>query len=198
MLAAALDGARAEPIRILGFGDSLMAGYGLPEAESFPSRIESALRSRGYHVRVVNAGVSGDTTAGGAARIGWSLAEGPDAAIVELGGNDGLRGISPEDTRRNLETILKSLAERDIPVLFTGMFAPPNMGREYGNAFREVFDDLAQEYEVIYYPFFLEGVAAEPDLNQPDGIHPNARGVDEIVRRIMPDLENLIAEVGRG
>ena len=196
IIAAAPTGtARAEPITILGFGDSLMAGYGLPEDESFPNRLEAALRARGHDVAVVNAGVSGDTTAGGAARLDWSLAQVPDAAIVELGGNDGLRGIPPEDTRRNLQSILSTLQERGVPVLFTGMFAPPNMGREYGQAFRSVFDDLARDYDVVYYPFFLDGVAADPALNQPDGIHPNASGVEEIVRRILPQVETLIRRV---
>lgn len=183
---------RAEPITILGLGDSLMAGYGLPEEDAFPTRLEAALREAGHDVTVINAGVSGDTTAGGAARLAWSLAEKPDAAIVELGGNDGLRGIPTEDTRRNLDAILTDLADKDIPVLFAGMLAPPNMGREYGEAFRAVFEDLAKKHGVIFYPFFLDGVAGDLSLNQPDGIHPNRAGVDVIVERILPQVEKLV------
>lgn len=193
--ALATSPASAEPIRILGLGDSLMAGYGLPDDDAFPTRLEAALRAAGHDVRVINAGVSGDTTAGGAARLGWSLSEAPDAAIVELGGNDGLRGIPPEDTRRNLEAILTTLADKDIPVLFTGMLAPPNMGREYGDDFARVFEELAGAHDVVYYPFFLDGVAGDLSLNQPDGIHPNRAGVDVIVDRILPYAETLLARV---
>ncbi len=193
MVIGAARPALAEPVTILGLGDSLMAGYGLAEEDAFPTRLEAALRASGHEVTVINAGVSGDTTAGGAARLAWSLAETPDAAIVELGGNDGLRGIPPEDTRRNLEAILTALADREIPVLFAGMLAPPNMGREYGSAFAQVFEDLAAAHDVIFYPFFLDGVAGDLSLNQPDGIHPNRQGVDIIVERILPYAEKLLA-----
>lgn len=184
---------QAEPIRILGFGDSLMAGYGLPDEDSFPTRLEAALREAGHDVTVINAGVSGDTTAGGASRLAWSLSEAPDAAIVELGANDGLRGIPTQDTRRNLDAILTALGEKDIPVLFAGMLAPPNMGKEYGADFSRVFDDLSAKHEVIFYPFFLDGVAGDLSLNQADGIHPNRAGVDIIVERILPYAERLVA-----
>jgi acyl-CoA thioesterase-1 len=190
--------AQAETIRILGFGDSLMAGYGLAEEEGFPNRLQAALNAKGLDVEIINAGVSGDTTAGGAARLAWSLAENPDAVIVELGGNDGLRGIPPEDTRRNLESILSTLQSQGVPVLFTGMLAPPNMGREYGEAFAQVFADLGAKYDVVYDPFFLEGVAGDLSLNQPDGIHPNAAGVDRIVQRITPLVEALVERARRG
>lgn len=193
LLLSATGAVRAEAVTILGFGDSLMAGYGLPEEDAFPTRLEAALREAGHAVTVVNAGVSGDTTAGGAARLDWSLAEEPDAAIVELGGNDGLRGIPTEDTRRNLDSILTALTEKDIPVLFAGMLAPPNMGREYGEDFRAVFENLAAKHGVIFYPFFLDGVAGDLSLNQPDGIHPNRAGVDVIVERILPHVEELVA-----
>ncbi|MEQ8587191.1 MAG: arylesterase [Thalassobaculaceae bacterium] len=193
LFASTVGAARADTVTILGLGDSLMAGYGLAEEDSFPTRLEAALRQAGHDVTIVNAGVSGDTTAGGASRLAWSLAEQPDAAIVELGGNDGLRGIPTEDTRRNLDAILSTLAERDIPVLFAGMLAPPNMGREYGEDFRAVFEDLAAEYDVVFYPFFLDGVAGDLSLNQPDGIHPNRAGVDIIVERILPYMEKLVA-----
>jgi len=198
LIAATAGPARAEPVTILGLGDSLMAGYGLPDADAFPTRLEAALAAKGHDVNVVNAGVSGDTTAGGAARLAWSLAEEPDAAIVELGGNDGLRGIPPEDTRRNLQSILTALAKKNIPVLFTGMLAPPNMGKEYGDAFAQVFHDLADAHDVIYYPFFLDGVAGDLSLNQPDGIHPNRAGVDVIVERILPYAERLVTRAAGG
>ena len=193
----AVSPAAADTIRILGLGDSLMAGYGLAEADIFPVRLEEALRARGYDVSIINAGVSGDTTAGGRARLGWSLAEDPDAVIVELGGNDGLRGLPPEETRRNLDAILTELNDAGLPTLFTGMLAPPNLGREYGAAFQQVFNDLGAKHDVVYDPFFLEGVAANEALNQPDGIHPNADGVDVIVERILPLVEELLARVER-
>ncbi len=171
---------------IIAFGDSLSAGFGLDEADSFPVRLEAALRADGVDARVVNSGVSGDTTAGGRARLNWSLPDDADLVILELGANDGLRGIDPAETEANLDGILMALASRDIPVLFTGMLAPPNLGREYAAAFDAVFPRLATRHDVVFYPFFLEGVAAERSLNQPDGIHPNAAGVDRIVSRILP------------
>ena len=202
MLAAALAAssrartAAAGPIRLLALGDSLTAGYGLPAGQGFVPRLEAALRQRGHDVRVLDAGVSGDTTAGGRARLDWALAERPHAAIVELGGNDGLRGLPPRDSRANLAAILDKLAARKIPVLLAGMVAPPNLGTEYGREFLATFADLARERpEVVFYPFFLEGIAADPALNQPDGIHPNVRGVEEVVRRILPAVEALLARV---
>lgn len=184
--------ARAEPITILGLGDSLMSGYGLTHGSSFPSQLEAALRQRGHQVEVVNAGVSGDTSAGGKARLAWSLAEKPDAAIVELGANDGLRGLPPEAMRANLDAILTTLAEQGIPVLLAGMRAPPNLGREYAAAFDRVYADLAAKHGVVFYRFFLDGVAADARLNQADGIHPNAEGVSAIVEGILPKVEELI------
>lgn len=186
---------RAEPLTILGFGDSLMAGYGLARGSTFPAQLESALRQRGHDVRIINAGVSGDTTAGGKARLAWSLAEKPDAAIVELGGNDGLRGLPVEEMKANLDAILGELAARDIPVLLAGMRAPPNMGGDYGRAFRQAFVDLAKKHDVLFYPFFLDGVAANASLNQDDGIHPTAEGVSTIVEAILPKVEALIERV---
>lgn len=180
-------------IRILALGDSLTAGYGLTRAEGFVAQLESALRARGIRARVLDAGVSGDTTAGGLARLDWALADRPDVAIVALGGNDGLRGIDPAATYANLDAILRRLKERNVPALLAGMLAPPNLGAEYGEAFRDAFARLAREHDVIFYPFFLDGVAAEPALNQPDGIHPNARGVAVMVERILPSVEALIA-----
>lgn len=185
--------AQGREIRILALGDSLTAGYGLARGEGFVAQLEAALRAKGIPARVLDAGVSGDTTAGGRARLDWTLAERPDAAIVALGGNDGLRGIDPAATHANLDAILTRLAARNIPVLLAGMLAPPNLGAEYGAAFRGAFERLAREHDVVFYPFFLDGVAAEPALNQADGIHPNARGVAVMVERILPAVERLIA-----
>ena len=161
------------------------------------AQLEAALRQPGHDVRLVNAGVSGDTSAGGKARLEWSLAEAPDAAIVEFGANDGLRGLSPEAMRANLDAILTTLEARGIPTLLAGMRAPPNLGREYADAFRKVYADLAAEHPVVFYPFFLDGVAADPALNQDDGIHPNAEGVAAIVERILPKVEDLLSRVKR-
>jgi acyl-CoA thioesterase-1 len=187
-----------EPVRILVLGDSLAAGYGLPEEDAFPARLEVALHQRGLAATVLNGGVSGDTTAGGRARLDWALADKPDIVIVELGGNDGLRGIDPAETRRNLDAILTRLQDAGVGVLFTGMYAPPNLGREYGDAFRGVFEELAKRHGVAFYPFFLDGVAADPALNQSDGIHPNAAGVEVIVRRILPAVTEMIEERRHG
>lgn len=186
---------RAEPVTILGLGDSLMAGYGLAKGSSFPAQLQAALIQRGHDVRVVNAGVSGDTTAGGKARLAWSLSEAPDAAIVELGANDGLRGLPVGQMRDNLDAILRELAARGIPTLLAGMRAPPNMGSDYGRAFQEAFAGLAREHDVAFYPFFLDGVAANSALNQDDGIHPTAEGVAVIVERILPAVEALIGRL---
>lgn len=184
--------ARAEPARILVLGDSIAAGYGLAADEAFPARLESHLRRAGREVRVIDAGVSGDTTAGGLARLDWALADRPHVVIVELGGNDGLRGIAPQATRANLDAILARLKARGPRVLLTGMLAPPNLGAEYGRAFDAIYPELAAKYGVALYPFVLDGVAAQPDLNQRDGIHPNARGVAVMVDRIAPYVVRLL------
>ncbi|HEX9836575.1 MAG TPA: arylesterase [Alphaproteobacteria bacterium] len=184
--------ARAEPARILVLGDSIAAGYGLAADEAFPARLESHLRRAGHEVRVIDAGVSGDTTAGGFARLDWALADRPHIVIVELGGNDGLRGIAPAATRANLDAILARLKARGPRVLLTGMLAPPNLGAEYGRAFDAIYPELAAKYGVALYPFVLDGVAAQPDLNQRDGIHPNARGVAVMVDRIAPYVVRLL------
>ncbi|MEE8270112.1 MAG: arylesterase, partial [Alphaproteobacteria bacterium] len=161
--------AAAEPIRLLALGDSLTAGYGLTESDSFTVRLEAALRDRGYDIEVQNGGVSGDTTAGGLARLDWVLSDRPQLVLLELGANDGLRGLDPEETRRNLAGILAVLTERRIPTLLAGMYAPPNLGGDYGTTFDRLYPALAAEYGVPLYPFFLEGVAARPALNQADG-----------------------------
>lgn len=182
-----LSTATAKEIRLLAFGDSLTSGWGLAARDAFPAQLERALHAAGRkNVRVIASGVAGDTSAGGRARLAWSLADRPDVAIVELGANDGLRGIDPASTYGNLDAILAELKRRGIPVLLTGMYAPPNLGSEYGEAFNAIYPRLAERHGVVLYPFFLEGVAVEPALNQPDGIHPNAEGVAVIVERILP------------
>lgn len=184
----------AETIRIMALGDSLTAGFGLSAADSFPAQLEAALKARGLSVEVSNAGVSGDTTAGGLARLDWALSDRPDAIIVALGANDSLRGIDPAVTRANLAAILEKLGTRDLPVLLAGIYAPRNLGRDYETAFNRIFPELAGQYEVLLYPFFLDGVATDPALNQADGIHPNAEGVAVIVRKIMPYVIRLIEQ----
>ncbi len=180
--------------RLLVLGDSLAAGYGLAHQDGFEAQLEAALRARGHDVRIIDGAVSGDTTAGGRARLEWALGDGADAALVELGGNDGLRGIDPTSTEANLAAILDKLAARHIPVLLSGMYAPPNLGPQYGEQFRVVFERLGRRPGVLFDPFFLEGVAADRALNQADGIHPNAEGVKRIVTRLLPLVEKLLAE----
>ena len=185
-----------DTIKILALGDSLTEGYGLDNLDdAFPAQLEAALQAQGYTVEVLDAGISGDTTAGGRSRLEWSLAENPDAVIVELGGNDGLRAIDPDVTYANLDSILSRLQQRDIPVLLAGMLAPPNLGREYGDRFMGAYQRLAEEYDVVFYPFFLEGVAGDPALNQADRIHPNEAGIDVIVERITPYAAQLVDRV---
>lgn len=186
--------AHADPIRIVALGDSLTAGYGLEAGDAFTGRLEAALKDRGHDVVIVNAGVSGDTASDGLARVDWSVEEGADAVIVELGANDALRGVDPAITRDALDKLLARLDERGLPVLLAGMRAPPNLGADFGAGFNPIYPELAGKYDVILYPFFLDGVAARTDLNQPDGIHPNAEGVAIIVERIVPSVEALIAE----
>jgi acyl-CoA thioesterase I len=183
----------ARPVKLVVLGDSLSAGLGLGGADAFPAKLQRALTAKGVQVDVVNAGVSGDTAAGGLARLDWSVPDGTDAAIVELGANDALRGLDPKLTHAALASILKRLNERRIAVLLAGMQAPRNLGPEYGRAFDKVFADLAAQNDVVFYPFFLDGVAANPGLNQPDGIHPTAAGVDVIVAGILPKVEELVA-----
>jgi acyl-CoA thioesterase I len=187
--------AQASPARLLVLGDSLSAGYGLPHTDGFEAQLAAALKAHGHDVRIVDGAVSGDTSAGGLARLDWTLGDGADAAIVELGANDGLRGVDPVVTERNLTAILDALATRHIPVLLTGMYALPNLGPDYAAAFRAVFERLGARPGVLYDPFFLDGVAAVPALNQPDRLHPNADGVQRIVARLLPLVERLLAEV---
>ena len=186
--------ASAAPLRIVALGDSLAAGYGLESPDAFTGALEAALRARGHDVVIVNAGVSGDTASDGLARVDWSVGEDADAVIVELGANDALRGVDPAVTRDALGRLLARLGERGLPVLLAGMRAPPNLGADYAEAFDPIYPDLAAAHGALLYPFFLDGVAADPALNQADGIHPNAAGVAIIVARIAPAVEALIAE----
>jgi acyl-CoA thioesterase-1 len=191
--AAAANG----PVKIAVLGDSLSAGFGLPAPAAFPARLEQALKSKGLAVDVHNAGVSGDTASGGLARLDWSVPEGTEAAIVELGANDALRGIDPKVTRTALDAILRRLKARGVAVLLAGMRAPRNLGPDYARAFDRVFPELAAAHDVLFYPFFLEGVATDAKLNLGDGLHPNQAGVDVIVRGILPQVEQLIARARR-
>lgn len=174
--------------RIAVLGDSLTAGYGLPLEAAFPARLEAALSARGLVCTVLDAGVSGDTSAGGAARVEWVLADRPSHLVVELGGNDALRALPVEQLEANLERILAAAAARGVPVLLAGMRAPPNLGEEYGTAFAAVYARLAARHGAALYPFFLDGVAGRPELLQPDGIHPTAAGVERIVQGILPSV----------
>ena len=183
-------------IRLLMLGDSITAGFGLARGEGPPARLLARLREAGRNVRVIDAGVSGDTTAGGRARLDWALADRPQAVIVALGGNDGLRGLQPVQMRANLAAILDRLAQRGVPTLLAGMVAPPNLGADYARDFAAVFEELARAHpEVVYYPFLLEGVAGNPALNQADRIHPTAEGADIIARRMLPAVETLLDRV---
>jgi acyl-CoA thioesterase I len=194
----AISPARAEPFKIVGFGDSLMAGFGLGPGQGFTDRLQAALRAKGHDVTVANAGVSGDTSSGGLARLDWSVPDGTQLVILELGANDMLRGVSPAITEKNLDDMLTRLKQRKIAVLLAGMRAAPNLGADYQNAFDGVFPKLAEKYGVPLYPFFLDGVAGYPDLELKDGLHPNAKGVDIMVERILPTVEKAIAAVQGG
>jgi acyl-CoA thioesterase-1 len=190
--ADASDADGAASVTILAFGDSLVHGYGLPEGKPFPAQLEAALQAQGHAVEVINAGSSGDTSKSGRARLTWVLQDRVDAAIVVLGANDALRGIDPARTRANLDAILGTLKDKGIATLLAGMKAPRNLGSEYVSAFDALYPELADKHDVLFYPFFLKGVAQRPELNQADGIHPNARGVGVIVDNILPKAEALI------
>jgi acyl-CoA thioesterase I len=187
--------AKDAPVRIVAFGDSLMAGYMLAEREAFPAQLERKLKAAGLNVEIINAGVSGDTTAGGLARLDWSIPEGTDAVILELGANDAMRGLDPAKARQNLTSIVERLKARDIEILIAGMLAPRNLGETYTSTFNAIFPDLAQKHGALLYPFFLQGVAMRAKLNLGDGIHPNPEGVSVIVGGIVPKVKELIARV---
>lgn len=187
--------AEARTLRIVAFGDSLTAGYGLAPDAAFPVVLQRLLAARGHDVEIANAGVSGDTTAAGLARLDWAVPDGTDAVILELGANDALRGLPPVRARANLEAIVERLKTRNIDVLITGMRAPRSLGDEYANAFDRIFPELAEKHGALLYPFFLAGVALDPKLNLGDGIHPNAAGVRVIADNIVPSVEELIGRV---
>ena len=187
----------AETPRVLVLGDSLVAGYGLPPGQSLPDQLQRDLAASGIAVTVINAGVSGDTTAGGLARLDWSLADNPDAVIIVLGGNDMLRGLPPEGTAANLDAIIGRLRALNIEVLLTGMLAPRNLGPDYIASFDAIYPALAGRYDIEFYPFFLDGVALDPALNLDDGLHPNRQGIAEISSRMLPVVRRLLARLER-
>jgi acyl-CoA thioesterase-1 len=189
--------AHAAPVKILALGTSLTQGYGLPPGTEFPVVLEAKLRAAGIDAKVINAGVSGDTSTGGLARLDWSLADHPDAAIVELGSNDALRGLAPDQTETNLSAILQRLKDAHVPALLLGMKAPRNLGPEYAAQFDPIYQRVAKRQGVLLYPFVVDGVALNPKLNQADGIHPNPAGVRIIVERMLPYVKRLLTQVKR-
>jgi acyl-CoA thioesterase I len=195
VLAQAPAAVPAKPIKMVVLGDSLSAGLGLPGSAAFPARLQNALKGKGIEVDMINAGVSGDTSSGGRDRLDWSVPEGTEAVILELGANDALRGVDPAVTRAALSDILNRLKARKIAVLLCGMVAPPNYGSDYSARFNAIYPDLAKAFAVPLYPFFLEGVAADAKLNQADGMHPTAEGVDIIVRNILPTVQAFLGAI---
>jgi acyl-CoA thioesterase-1 len=195
-LAAVLP-ASADPVRIVGFGDSLMAGYGLGPGEAFPDKLQSALRDKGHDVVIDNAGVSGDTSSGGLARLDWSVPEGTAIVILELGANDMLRGIEPAITEKNLDAMVTRLKERGIAVLLAGMRAAPNLGPDFAERFDPIYERIATKHGIALMPFFLDGVAADARYLLADGMHPNAAGLDIMVGRALPFVEKLLGEPGK-
>ncbi|MFN7166917.1 MAG: arylesterase [Pannonibacter sp.] len=187
-----------EPMEIVVLGDSLSAGYLLAPNEAFPAQLERELKQKGHNISVINAGVSGDTSSGGLARLDWSVPPTADAVIVELGANDALRGIDPAATRSNIDSIVARLTQRGVKVLVAGMLAPRNLGEDYAARFDPIFSDVASAHGALLYPFFLEGVAMKPELNLPDGMHPTGEGVSVIVKGMLPLVEELIGRVRQG
>ncbi|MBW9087197.1 arylesterase [Rhizobium wenxiniae] len=187
--------AQEKAINLVGFGDSLMAGYQLAPSESYTAQLETALKAKGHNVVITNAGVSGDTTSAGLSRIDWSVPDGTDGVILELGANDALRGIAPEQSEKNLDAMLARLKERGIPVLLAGILAPPNMGGDYAEKFNPIYKRLAEKYAVPLYPFFLDGVTTVPGMQLEDGMHPNAKGVAVMAERTLPMVEAFLGEI---
>ncbi|API54117.1 arylesterase [Rhizobium leguminosarum] len=188
-------GAAARTINLVGFGDSLMAGYQLPPGDGFPEKLQAALKAKGLDVTIANAGVSGDTTTGGLARIDWSVPDGTDGVILELGANDALRGIPPEESAKNLDQMITRLKERGIAVLLAGIIAPPNMGADYAARFNPIYQKLSEKHGLPLYAFFLDGVALEAGLKLDDGMHPNARGIDVMVEKMEPAVTNFVEAI---
>jgi len=193
--AEAAPAATMRPVRLVALGDSLTAGYNLPASAAFPVKLQKALQEKGIAVEISNAGVSGDTSSGGLARLDWSIGKDTEGVILELGANDALRGLDPQVTRNALEEILKWMKARSIPVLLCGMYAPPNYGKEYQAKFNAIYPELAKQYGVPLYPFFLDGVATVQRLTQPDGLHPTAEGIDAIVTNILPSVEAFVRSI---
>ena len=189
--------AQSNPIRLVALGDSLSAGYNLPQEAAFPVALERALKAKGYKVEVVNAGVSGDTSSGGLDRLDWSVPDGTDGVILELGANDMLRGLDPALTRKNIDSIVERLKSRNIPVMLAGMYASRNLGPDYVQKFDSLYPDIAKKHDLVLYPFFLDGVAGDRSLNLPDGMHPTAKGVEIIVERILPSVESFLARLSQ-
>jgi acyl-CoA thioesterase I len=187
--------AQGQPLRLVALGDSLTAGYGLPQEAAFPAVLERALKAKGYRVEIANAGVSGDTSSGGLDRLDWSVPDGTDGVIVELGANDMLRGLDPSLTRKSIGAIVERLKARNIPVMLAGMYASRNLGPDYVQKFDSLYPDIAKRHGLVLYPFFLDGVAGERSLNLPDGLHPTARGVEIIVQRILPTVESFLGRL---
>lgn len=187
--------ASGRALRIVALGDSLTAGYGLPQNAAFPVVLERALKARGHNVEIVNAGVSGDTASGGLDRLDWSVPDGTDGVILELGANDMLRGIDPEVTKRALDAIVTRLEARRIPVMLAGMYASRNLGPDYVRRFDAIYRDIAQKHGLVLYPFFLDGIVGQAQLNLPDGVHPTAKGVEVIVDRILPSVETFLSRL---
>jgi acyl-CoA thioesterase-1 len=195
LLVCLCSAAKAAPVKIMAFGDSLFAGYGVADADNIPTQLEQVLKADGHDVRMINAAVSGDTTADGLARLDWSLSEKPDLILLELGANDALRALDPDMARANLDRILARLKAANIPVLICGMIAPRNLGPAYAAKFDPIFADLAAKYNAPLYPFILDGVALDPSLNQADGIHPNPQGVKIVVKRLTPYVEKALPKL---
>lgn len=187
--------AQAATLNLVGFGDSLMAGYQLPPGDGFPEKLQAALRAKGMDVAITNAGVSGDTSTGGLARIDWSVPDGTNGVILELGANDALRGIPPEETEKNLDAMIARLKERGIAVLLAGMMAPPNMGADYAARFNPIYEKMAHKHDVPLYAFFLDGVVMDASLKLEDGMHPNSKGVDVMVQKMEPAVTNFIRTI---
>ena len=196
VLLTLLTAAEAQPLNIVGFGDSLMAGYQLDPGQSFPEKLEAALKRQGHDVVIANAGVSGDTSSGGLSRLDWSIPDGTDLVILELGANDMLRGIAPDVTRKNLTAMIEALQARNIRIIFAGMLAAPNLGAGYAAEFNLIYPQLADTYDLPFYPFFLDGVTAEPEFLLGDGMHPNDKGVDLMVEKFLPLIDKILAEMG--
>ncbi len=195
LLAGLAANAQARTLKIIAFGDSIMAGYQLAPEDAFPAQLERALKDKGYDVLLTNASVSGDTSADGLSRLDWSIPDGTDGVILELGANDALRGLSPAETRENLVAIIERLRQRSIPVLLSGMRAPPNMGSDYAARFDPIYPELAKRYNLTFYPLMVEAYVLDPSLKISDGLHPNPQGVAAMTKAFLPIMEKFLTEI---